>query len=306
MKIKIEHIPVMPKEVIKFLNIKKNGVYVDGTLGSGGHCQMIAQFLNKKGKIIGIDQDIEAIKFAKKKLAAFKNSIKYVNDNFVNFESILDKLKIKKVDGVLLDLGVSSHHLENPERGFSFRESKENLDSEIDMRMNQSQSLSAYDVLNKYQEDELKNILFNFGEEPYAGQIAKKIVQIRKKHPIVTINDLLSVIKLATPPKYRFSRKYGYYASKVFRGIRMEVNQELLVLQKVIPQIVNRLKKGGRLIIISFHSLEDRIVKQSFREMASAKIVKLPFKKPLTPSKKEIIKNPKASSAKLRVFIKYN
>ena len=303
MKTKIEHIPVMPKEVIEFLNIKKNGIYIDGTLGAGGHCQMIARLLSK-GKIIGIDQDIEAIKFAKKKLAVFKNSIEYVNDNFVNFESILDKLNIKKVDGVLLDLGVSSEHLENPKRGFSFSESKENLDSKIDMRMNQSQPLSAYDVVNKYGEDELKNILFNFGEEPYAKQIAKKIVQVRKKYPIITVKDLLSVIKLATPPKYRFSRKHKYYASKVFRGIRMEVNQELLVLQRAIPQIINRLKKGGRLVIISFHSLEDRIVKQSFREMASAKIVKLLFKKPLIPSREEIIKNPKASSAKLRAIEK--
>ena len=303
---KFQHIPVLLNEAIIFLNCQKNKIYVDATLGSGGHCQKIAEMVGPKGKVIGIDRDIEAIKAAKKNLKLLKNRIVFVNDNFENFDNILNNLKIDKVDGILFDLGVSSYQLENIKRGFSFSEEQENLNSKLDMRMDQNQELTAYDVINKYQEDRLRDILFKFGEEPYSRQIARKIVQRRVKNPIITINDLLMVIKFAIPPKYRFSRKYGHYASKVFRGIRMEVNQELNALNKVIGQAINRLKKNGRLVIISFHSLEDRIVKHSFRAMSKEEDTKIRilFKKPIRPSDNEIKINPRARSAKLRAVEK--
>jgi 16S rRNA (cytosine1402-N4)-methyltransferase len=299
----------MPKESIELLNVKKGGTYIDGTLGGGGHTAIIANILKESGKIIGIDQDPDAIKTAKNKLAQYGKLIEFVHDNFVNLNDILDKLGIEKVDGILLDLGVSSYQLENPDRGFSFSENDKNINSRLDMRMNPLQHLTAFDVINKYREDQLREILFKFGEEPYSRNIARKIVQTRVKNPIETTNDLLKVIKSATPPKYRFSRKHGHYASKVFRAIRMEVNQELTVLRDVIPQAVAKLKSGGRLVIISFHSLEDRIVKRAFKDMASTKddkkpIVKLLTKKPLIATKEEINNNPKSDSAKLRAIEK--
>ncbi|PIZ55838.1 16S rRNA (cytosine(1402)-N(4))-methyltransferase [bacterium (Candidatus Torokbacteria) CG_4_10_14_0_2_um_filter_35_8] len=306
---KFEHIPVMPKESIELLKVRKGGTYVDGTLGGGGHSEIIASILKEKGKIIGIDQDPEALKAAKNKLALYRNLIEFVYDNFRNFDNILNKLNIKLVNGVLLDLGVSTYQLKASQRGFSFSEDRNNIAVCLDMRMNPNQSLTAYDVINNYSEDRLREILFKLGEEPFARSITRKIVQIRERKPIVTTNDLLEVIRSATPPKYRYSRRHGHYASKVFRAVRMEVNQELSALQEVIPQAVGRLKKGGRLVIISFHSLEDRIVKRAFRDMASTKddkkpVVKLLTKKPLIASREEIESNPKSDSAKLRAIEK--
>ncbi|MFH1462057.1 MAG: 16S rRNA (cytosine(1402)-N(4))-methyltransferase RsmH [bacterium] len=309
MKNDFEHIPVMPNEVVEFLRPKENGIYVDATLGGGGHTMLIVNFLRKNGKIIGIDQDAEAIEMARVKLAKYRDKILYVCDNFRSLDNILDNLNIEKVDGILIDLGVSTYQLLKPERGFSFSENDANINARLDMRMNLSQELTAYDVVNGYDENQLRDIFFRLGEEPYGGRIAKKIVQIRKKTPIVTTNDLLNVIKSATPPKYRFSRKYGHYASKVFRAIRMEVNQELPALEEVIPKAIARLKSGGRLVVISFHSLEDRIVKRSFKEMALTKddknpVVKLLTKKPVVATEREISSNPKSDSAKLRAVEK--
>ncbi|MCD5397254.1 MAG: 16S rRNA (cytosine(1402)-N(4))-methyltransferase RsmH, partial [Candidatus Pacebacteria bacterium] len=243
---KFDHIPVMLKESIDLLNVRKNGIYVDATLGQGGHSEIIAKLLKGQGKIIGIDQDPEAIRAAKEKLVRSGDLMKFVHNNFKNLEIILDELNIKKVDGILLDLGVSAEQLKNPKRGFSFSENAENLNSKLDMRMNTLQNISAYDVLNKYRENELKDIFLNLGEEHYiySKKIAKRIVQERTKKPITTVNDLLVIIKSTMPPKYRF-RKRSHYASKIFRAIRMEVNQELPALQEIIPQAINKLKKGG-------------------------------------------------------------
>jgi len=215
------------------------------------------------------------------------------------------KFSIKKVDGILFDLGVSTYQLENPERGFSF---SEKFNVPLDMRMDISQKLTAYDVVNGYQEERIREILYKLGEEPYAKKIAKRIVLKRKIKPIKTTGDLLETIRESTPPKYRFSRR-GHYASKVFRAIRMEVNQELLALEEAIPKAVTGLKSGGRLVSISFHSLEDRIVKRTFKEMSQARenkkpIVRLLTKKPVMASPAEIKKNPKADSAKLRAVEK--
>lgn len=296
------HISVMPREVISELQPRDSGIYVDCTLGGGGHTKLIAQLMGERGKVIGIDRDIDAIKAAQKKLKDFQKRIIYIHDNFRNLNFILDRLRINKVDGILLDLGVSSFQLENPKRGFSFRE-KENSDSVLDMRMDVSQSLSAYTVINQYPEEKLRDILYQLGEEPFAGKIAKKIIKERDIKPIRTVNDLLEVIRTATPPKYRYSRK-KHYASKVFRAIRMEVNGELSALEEVIPQAVERLKKKGRLVIISFHSLEDRIVKRAFLDLARRGKIVILTKKPLMPTKKEVTMNHKAKSAKLRAIEK--
>ena len=301
----IEHIPVLQKEVINYLCPQKDGIYIDATLGGGGHSALIASHFGKNGKIFGIDQDVEAIKKAKSKLAKYGNKISYIQGNFRNLDKIILKFSIKKVDGILFDLGVSNYQLENPERGFSF---SEKFNVPLDMRMDISQKLTAYDVVNGYQEERIREILYKLGEEPYAKKIAKRIVLKRKIKPIKTTGDLLETIRESTPPKYRFSRR-GHYASKVFRAIRMEVNQELLALEEAIPKAVTGLKSGGRLVIISFHSLEDRIVKRTFKEMSQAgenkkPIVRLLTKKPVMASPAEIKKNPKADSAKLRAVEK--
>jgi len=298
------HIPVMPKETIRLLNIKPKGIYIDGTLGGGGHASLIAKKLNSSGYLIGIDQDIDALKFAKNRLKRYHIHKFFIHDNFQNLSKILHKLRINKVDGILLDLGISTYQLESPHRGFSFKNTDDDS-LRLDMRMDSEQTLSAYEVVNCYDEERLRNILYQLGEEPFAKSIAHQIILRRMGKPIKTPKDLLSVIKSATPPKYRFSRR-DHWASKVFRAIRMEVNQELPTLETVIPQAVTCLKKGGRLVIISFHSLEDRIVKHNFRALAirQPQEFQVLTKKPLRPTAGEIVENPKADSAKLRVIEK--
>jgi len=301
----IEHIPVLQKEVINYLCPKKEGIYIDATLGGGGHSALIASYLGKRGKIFGIDQDAQALKKAKVKLAKYGDKISYSHGNFRNLDKIILKFNIEKVDGILFDLGVSTEQLENPERGFSF---SENLNAHLDMRMDLSQKLTAYDVVNEYPEEKIREILYKLGEESYAKKIARRIVSKRKIKPIKTTGDLIELIRESTPPKYRFSRK-GHWASKVFRAIRMEVNQELPALEQALPKAVAGLKSGGRLVIISFHSLEDRIVKRTFKEMSQPgenkkPLVRLLTKKPIMASPAEIEKNPKADSAKLRAVEK--
>ncbi|NCO23307.1 16S rRNA (cytosine(1402)-N(4))-methyltransferase RsmH [Candidatus Kuenenbacteria bacterium] len=298
----MEHIPVLLNESIDFLELKRDGIYVDATLGGGGHAEKIASLIGKNGKVIGIDQDEEAIEKAKMRLAEFEEKIEYVHDNFKNLDYILNKLGVEKIDGILLDLGVSTYQLESPERGFSFSEKEANLSAPLDMRMDRTQSLTAYEVVNKYRESQLRDILWRLGEEPFARQISRKIVRQRERSPIKTTNDLLQVIKSATSPKYRFSRREGHYASKVFRAIRMEVNKELEAIEEVLPKAIGFLKKEGRLVVISFHSLEDRIVKQTFKSLANKEepVIKILTKKPVLPTEEEIEKNPKARSAKLR------
>jgi len=301
----IEHIPILQKEVINYLCPKKEGIYIDATLGGGGHSALIASYLGKRGKIFGIDQDAQALKKAKVKLAKYGDKISYSHGNFRNLDKIILKFNIEKVDGILFDLGVSTEQLENPERGFSF---SENLNAHLDMRMDLSQKLTAYDVVNEYPEEKIREILYKLGEESYAKKIARRIVSKRKIKPIKTTGDLIELIRESTPPKYRFSRK-GHWASKVFRAIRMEVNQELPALEQALPKAVAGLKSGGRLVIISFHSLEDRIVKRTFKEMSQPgenkkPLVRLLTKKPIMASPAEIEKNPKADSAKLRAVEK--
>ncbi len=283
--------------------LKNNGIFVDGTLGGGGHSEALlrkCQISNFKCQIIGIDQDLEAIIAAKKNLKKIADKIIFVHDNYSNLAEILASKKIDKIDGILLDLGVSSYQLDNPERGFSFQS-----DASLDMRMNQNAEETAGEIVNYYDEKKLADIFYKFGEEKYSRQIAKKIIEERKKTAIKTTAKLVEIIKAATPPKYRFGSRI-HFATRVFQALRIEVNNELQVLEQFIPAAVESLNKNGRLIIISFHSLEDRIVKHTFRNLENAhpEEFKVLTKKPLIATDDDVRENPRSRSAKMRVIEK--
>lgn len=301
------HIPVMLDECINALAIKPGGIYVDGTLGGAGHSYHIA----KCGvKLIGIDRDITAINAAKERLKGF--DVTYVNDNYNNINSILDKLNTDKIDGVLLDLGVSSYQFDTPERGFSYR-----FDAPLDMRMNVNDEISAYDVVNKYEPQELGKILFEYGEERYTKHIVKKIVESRSIKPIETTFELADIVRSSIPFKTRRDEKHP--EKRVFQAIRIAVNDELSQLSRTISDFCVHLKPGGRMAIITFHSLEDRIVKTTFASLAQGCIcpkdfpvcvcnnkpkAKIITRKPILPSKEELLLNSRSASAKLRVLEK--
>ena len=300
----IKHIPVLSKEVLEYLAPKRDGVYIDATLGGGGHTESIVSCLGKRGRIIAIDRDRFAIETAKRRLGKYGDKIVYVQANFSDLDEILEKVKIKKVDGVLFDLGVSSYQLKSPERGFSFNK---RYNAFLDMRMDTSQELRAFDVVNKYPEKRLREILYKLGEESFARRIARQIVSARKAKPIRTTRQLLEIISRSIPAYYRFRRK-SHWATNVFRAIRMEVNQELPSIKRALPLAIRALKKKGRLVVISFHSLEDRIVKKTFREMSFPQdnnpVVRILTKKPIRPSPEEVRMNPRCDSAKLRAVEK--
>ncbi|WP_294186503.1 16S rRNA (cytosine(1402)-N(4))-methyltransferase RsmH [uncultured Clostridium sp.] len=304
-----KHVSVLLNECIEGLNIKDNGIYVDGTLGGGGHSSEILKNLSDKGLLIGIDQDRDALKAASARLQNYKN-VKYVHNNFYNVDSILNELGIEKIDGMLMDLGVSSYQLDTGDRGFSYMQ-----DAALDMRMNRDNSLSAYEVVNNYDEEELYRIIRDYGEEKFAKRIARFIVEKREEKNIETTLELVEIIKAAIPAKAR--REGPHPAKRTFQAIRIEVNSELSILNKAIEDGVNRLNKGGRMAIITFHSLEDRIVKLKFKELATACTcpkefpicicggkakVKIISRKAIEPSKGEVDENPRSRSAKLRVI----
>ena len=303
------HISVLLNECIDNLNITPDGIYVDGTMGGGGHSLEIAKRLTT-GRLICIDQDPNAHEAAGKRLAEYKDRITFVRDNFGNIANILDSLGIEKIDGMLLDIGVSSHQLDEAERGFSYQQ-----DAPLDMRMNPDRPFSAYDVVNGYDEDELDRVIFTYGEERWARRIAQFIVKEREAKPIETTGELVDIIKKAVP---KGARKDGPHpAKRTFQAIRIEVNGELEVLQRAIDDVAARLAVGGRLCIITFHSLEDRIVKEAFRKQEHPCICPPQFpvcvcgkkplgrvitRKPILPSKEELEENPRSRSAKLRVL----
>lgn len=305
----MEHISVLLNECIESLAIKEEGVYVDCTFGRGGHSTEILKRLSEKGRLIVIDQDPSAIEVAHKLYESYPNLIIHESD-FGQLKSIIEKSGYQKVDGILLDLGVSSPQFDESDRGFSYR-----YDARLDMRMNPKQSLSAYQVINEYSFEDLRRIFNHYGEEKFALQIARKIEQVRLKHPIETTFQLVDVIKSALPAKV-LSKK-GHPAKQVFQAIRIEVNDELGQLKKVLDQAIESLNVDGRLAIISFHSLEDRLVKRTFNEMVEDKTPsKLPVKKEeshayellnkkaIVASEYELEHNQRAHSAKLRVLIK--
>lgn len=302
------HVSILLKECMDGLDIKPDGIYVDGTLGGGGHTFKLIQFLSG-GKVIGIDQDQDALEAATKRLAIFGEKFIPVHSNFSNIIEVLKELDINKIDGFLLDLGVSSYQLDEAERGFSYMN-----DGQLDMRMNQEDEFSAYDVVNTYSEDELTRIIREYGEENWANRIAKFIVEARIEKPLETTYELVDVIKNAIPAS---ARKDGPHpAKRTFQAIRIEVNNELKIIEKTIEDAVSVMNKGGRVAIITFHSLEDRIVKNTFKRLAQGCIcppefpvcicnnkpkVKIISRKPILPSDREISENPRARSAKLRI-----
>ncbi len=302
-----EHKSVMLNEVIDNLNIQPNGVYVDCTAGGGGHSLKILQNLTG-GKLIAIDKDIDAINECKNKFADYKNVI-LIHDDFHNIKSILEELNIDKVDGIIVDLGVSSFQIDTADRGFSYR-----FDAPLDMRMNQEQVLTAYDVVNNYSEDDLANIMFKYGEEKFSRQIARKIVEYRQTKNIETTLELVNVVESVLPAKVKFEK--GHSCKRVFQAIRIEVNGEIEGLKQTIIDMVEVLKSKGRLCVLTFHSLEDRIVKDTFKELATDCICpkELPVcicnhhrsidivnKKPIIASSDELNSNSRSASAKLRV-----
>ncbi|MCB2291947.1 16S rRNA (cytosine(1402)-N(4))-methyltransferase RsmH [Clostridium algoriphilum] len=303
-----KHVSVLLNECLDALDIKEDGIYVDCTLGGAGHSLEILKRLSTKGRLIGIDQDEDALKAAKEKIKEY-NNVTYVHDNFYNIDVILDKLGIGKVDGIFMDLGVSSYQLDNAERGFSYMR-----DANLDMRMDRSKGITAYDVVNNYEEQQIADVLRNYGEEKFSKRIAGFIVDRRKIEPINTTLQLVDVIDAAIPAK--FKRDGGHPAKRTFQGIRIEVNGELKILNKAIEDGIHRLNSGGRMAIITFQSLEDRIVKVKFKDLedpckcpkelpmcvcGKTPIVKLISRKPIRATEEEVEINSRSRSAKLRV-----
>ncbi|MBQ8356386.1 MAG: 16S rRNA (cytosine(1402)-N(4))-methyltransferase RsmH [Clostridia bacterium] len=301
------HRSVLLDECIEALAIRPDGTYVDGTAGGGGHSFAIASRLST-GSLIAIDRDEAAIHAAGERLAPLGECARVVRSNFSDIASVLDTLQIERIDGLLLDLGVSSHQFDEAERGFSYRS-----DAPLDMRMDRRQQKSAYDVVNSYSEEALRRILYEYGEERFAPRIAARIVSEREKAPIRTTNELSELIKSAMPAA---ARDGGHPAKRSFQAIRIEVNGELDVIAPTIEQAVARMNQGGRVAIITFHSLEDRIVKQAFQHLAAGCTcpksfpvcvcgnrpkIRIITKKPILPSPSELSENPRSHSAKLRV-----
>ena len=303
------HLPVMPRECIEGLAIKPDGIYLDGTTGGGGHSLLIAERLGESGRLIAFDKDEEALRAAKNKLKDHLGKVTFVHDDFASACGRLDELGIEALDGVLLDLGVSSYQIDNAERGFSYIK-----DAPLDMRMDRGQDLDAYKVINGYPRERLESIFRDYGEERLARRIAAKIEERRAEAPVATTLELAELVAGCYPPGTRY--KYGNPAKRVFQAIRIEVNGELDRLSESVTALARRLRRGGRMAVITFHSLEDRIVKNAFRELSlsctcppdfpvcvcgKVKEVELVNAKPITASPEELKANPRAESAKLRI-----
>jgi 16S rRNA (cytosine1402-N4)-methyltransferase len=311
-KMEFKHTSVLLEETIDQLHIRPDGIYVDGTLGGGGHSYQITARLDGGGRLIGIDQDEAAIEAATKRLEPFAERVTLVRNNYCNVREVLKQLAIEKVDGIVLDLGVSSFQLDNAERGFSYK-----YDTPLDMRMDQRQSLNARDIVNDYTEMELFRVIRDYGEEQFAKNIAKHIVKARQDKPIETTGELNEIIKAAIPAKMRAVG--GHPSKRTFQAIRIECNRELEVLKSSLDDMIELLNPGGRICIITFHSLEDRIVKSAFRknenpctcppdfpacvcgQVSKGRVVS---RKPILPSEEELAVNKRSKSAKLRVFEK--
>lgn len=305
------HYSVLLQETIENLNIKEDGIYVDGTLGGGGHALEVVKRLSDKGRFFGIDQDDAAIRAAGERLKEYEDKITLIRSNYCNMQSVLAQQDVDKVDGIVLDLGVSSYQLDTEERGFSYR-----FDTTLDMRMDQRQALTAKDIVNEYPEMELYRIIRDYGEDKFAKNIAKHIVTARNKKPIETTGELAEIIKSAIPAKFR---QNGHPAKQTFQAIRIECNRELEVLRDSLDMMIELLNPGGRLCIITFHSLEDRMVKAAFKKAENPCVCPPEFpvcvcgkksqgsvisRKPILPSEKELGENSRSKSAKLRVFEK--
>lgn len=293
-EINADHIPVLCKEVIEYLRPQSGGVFIDCTLGLGGHAQAILQAAGSQSRIIGIDRDAQSLQMAAERLKPYLSQCVFVHEDFRNIDKILRRMEITEVDGILLDLGISSYQLNNPQRGFSFQE-----DGPLDMRMDQDSPISAFDLVNSLSEKEISSILKDYGEERWHNRIARYIIHQRSRHPIETTQELSGIVLKAMPPRKTWQRIHP--ATRTFQAFRIAVNRELESLDILLDQCVDLLKTEGRIAVIAFHSLEDRIVKHKFRALAQSGKVKLVVKKPLRPSEEEAGRNPRARSARLRV-----
>ena len=308
-----KHKSVLLKETIEYLNIRPDGIYVDGTLGGGGHAYEVCKRLSPKGRLVGIDQDEDAVKAANRRLSEFEDREQIIRSNYRQMRSVLESCGIGQVDGILLDLGVSSYQLDDPKRGFTYRVEE----APLDMRMDKRQQFTAGELVNTYSEMELYRVIRDYGEDKFAKNIAKHIVAARAKKEIETTGELTEIIKGAIPAKVRMSG--GHPAKRTFQAIRIELNRELEVLEESLGDMTDMLSPGGRICVITFHSLEDRIVKNFFKKSekpctcpddfpvcvcGKESLGKAVTRKPVLPSEEEIEYNPRAKSAKLRVFEK--
>ncbi len=287
------HVPVMVAEVIEHLNLAPGKLIIDATLGGGGHSLEVLKRIGPSGKLIGIDRDQFALERAKERLSQYAGQCQFIHGNFKDIDKITSDLNIRKVDGILIDLGVSSMQLEDPERGFSFL-----TDGPLDMRMDKDSYISAYDLVNNLNEEELSHLLWNFGEERFHNRIARFLVKERERHPIVSTLELSSIVCRAMPARFRHQRIHP--ATRTFQAVRIAVNRELEALQEAIAKAVELLDKNGRICIISFHSLEDRIVKHTFKGLESQGLINIITPKPLIPSDEEVRQNSASRSSKLR------
>lgn len=306
-----KHKSVLLRETIEYLNIRPDGVYVDGTLGGGGHAYEVCRRLSKRGKFIGIDQDEDAIKAATRRLSEFEDKIQIIRSNYCDMQEVLADIGVAKVDGIVLDLGVSSYQLDDPGRGFAYRAE----DAPLDMRMDRRQDFTAKEIVNTYSEQELYRIIRDYGEDKFAKNIARHIVLARQEKAIETTGELTEIIKAAIPAKIRMNG--GHPSKRTFQAIRIELNRELELLQESLEGMIHLLNPGGRICVITFHSLEDRIVKNIYKKSENPCTCPSDFpvcvcgrkplgrvvtRKPIVPSEEEIDYNPRSKSAKLRVF----
>lgn len=305
-----KHKSVLLKETIEYLNIRPDGIYVDGTLGGGGHAYEVCKRLSDKGRFIGIDQDEDAIKAATRRLSEFEDKTRIIRSNYCDMPETLAEVGIAKVDGMILDLGVSSYQLDDPTRGFTYR-----VDAPLDMRMDKRRNFTAKELLNTYSEQELYRIIREYGEDKFAKNIARHIVQAREQKEIETTGELTEIIKAAIPAKVRMTG--GHPAKRTFQAIRIELNRELEVLEESLEDMIHLLNPGGRICIITFHSLEDRIVKNIYKKSedpctcpsdfpvcvcGKKPLGRVVTKRPVVPTEEETTYNPRSKSAKLRVF----
>jgi len=290
------HTPVMLREVLEYLDLKPGKLIVDATLGTAGHSENILERILPGGGLIGIDRDQESLSIARERLSKFGSAAKFIHGNFVDLDTLLEGLKISKVDGALFDLGISSIQLQDTGRGFSFQK-----EGPLDMRMDKDSYVSAYDLVNNLNEEELSTLLWNFGEERWHNRIARILVQEREKHPITTTLELANIVTRSIPPRYRYHHYRIHPATRTFQAVRIAVNRELEILESAVNKAIALLNKKARICVISFHSLEDRVIKFAFRKAEADGLINIITAKPLTPAQSEVVINPASRSSKLRV-----
>jgi 16S rRNA (cytosine1402-N4)-methyltransferase len=285
----------MMDEVINYLNLRPGQIIIDATIGTGGHSKAILERIGPEGRLIGIDRDEDSLAVSRERLREFGDRLTLVHGNFVDINEILEDLNIRKVDGALFDLGVSSFQLEDPNRGFSFQN-----EGPLDMRLDRSSYISAYDLVNNLNEEEISAILWNFGEERWHNRIAHILIKERERQPIATTSQLANIVLRSIPSRYRHKHYRIHPATRTFQAVRIAVNRELEILETALNKTIEILEKGGRICVISFHSLEDRAVKWCFRQASSQGLIKILTPKPLVPQEHEIEKNPSSRSSKFR------